>query len=76
MAKKAKCFIQVAGEAKGSYRKTIPVMRDWMALLPDPVDLAAVSIAAKKFCQAEEILNGEVVHFQKIGVVDTDELNN
>lgn len=73
MAKKAKCFIQVAGEAKGSYRKTIPVMRDWIALLPNPVALADVATEALRYCEDAEIISGEVTHYHKISVVTVGE---
>lgn len=73
MAKKAKCFIQISGEMKGLHGKNIPAMRDWIALLPDPVELVEVSIEAMKFCQREKITGGEVVHFQKIGAVEDND---
>ena len=65
--KKVKCFIQVSGGTSGLHGDTIPVMKDWIAFLPDPVRLSDVDLEAKRFCEEERILQGEIVHFQKIG---------
>ncbi len=73
MVKKAKCFIQVSGETAGPHGKAISVMPDWIAFLPDPVELADVSIEALRFCREKKITKGEVVHYQKIGVVEQDD---
>lgn len=73
MGTKAKCYIQVSGETKGLHGKTISTMRDWIAFVPDPVELLDVSIEALRFCKEQKIVGGEVVHYQKIGVVEHDD---
>lgn len=73
MMKKARCFIQVFGEMSGLHGKKIPVMRDWVVLLPSPIDLLSVTAEALEHCRKEGITNGEVVHFQKIGIVEQDD---
>lgn len=73
MVAKAKCFIQVSGEISGPHGKKIPVMRDWIAFLPNPVEPLSISIEASKQCSREGISDGEVVHYQKIGVVEQDD---
>ncbi len=70
-ARKARCFIQVEGWMHGSHGGRIPVMKDWIAILPDPVDLVSVSAEALRFCQEKGINAGEIIHFQKLGTLET-----
>lgn len=70
MPERAKCFIQIEGRVRG---ETIPVMRDWIALLPNPVALADVATEALRYCEDAEIISGEVTHYHKISVVTVGE---
>ncbi len=71
--RKARCFIQVIECMEGSLASKKSAIRDWVALLPDPVNFIDVFIEATRFCRQEGIASWEIIHFQKIGTDENDD---
>ena len=66
---KGKFFVQVEGIRIGLYDKVIPAMVDWVAILPVPIQLDSLADEIKRFCKEKNILESELIHFQRIGLV-------
>jgi hypothetical protein len=67
--RKGKFFVQVEGIRIGLYDKVVPTMVDWVTILPIPIQPDDLADEIKRFCNEQNILESELIHFQRIGLV-------